>query len=135
MKTESRRWWLMLEILAMLAVIAAVVLSGCSSHHLRLVGLTPFPMEGRRLILSSGLPTARLIDVSSSADELWIIARSSDPQAAPDEPTPGSGELMAVVEEKQVPMLLKHTDVKASVSGYIGSVEVIQQFQNPYSSK
>src|SRR5207247_7169586 len=27
------------------------------------------------------------------------------------------------------------TDVKASISGYIGSVEVVQQFLNPYSSK
>jgi len=32
-------------------------------------------------------------------------------------------------------MPLKHTDVRASVSGYIGSVEVVQQFHNPYSSK
>jgi Ca-activated chloride channel family protein len=30
---------------------------------------------------------------------------------------------------------LKHTDVRASVSAYIGSVEVVQQFHNPYSSK
>jgi Ca-activated chloride channel family protein len=32
-------------------------------------------------------------------------------------------------------MPLKHTDVCASVSGYIGSVEVVQRFHNPYSSK
>jgi Ca-activated chloride channel family protein len=32
-------------------------------------------------------------------------------------------------------MPLKHTDVHASVSGYIGTVEVTQQFQNPYSRK
>ena len=32
-------------------------------------------------------------------------------------------------------MPLKHTDVRASVSGYIGAVEVTQQFLNPYSSK
>lgn len=32
-------------------------------------------------------------------------------------------------------MPLKHTDVRASVSGFIGTVEVTQQFHNPYSSK
>ena len=42
---------------------------------------------------------------------------------------------MAQVEGKEVPMPLKHTDVRASVSGYIGSVEVVQQFYNPYSGK
>jgi Ca-activated chloride channel family protein len=42
---------------------------------------------------------------------------------------------MARIEEKEVPMPLKHTEVHASVSGYIGAVEVTQQFLNPYSSK
>jgi Ca-activated chloride channel homolog len=42
---------------------------------------------------------------------------------------------MAKVAEKEVPMPLKHTDVRASVAGYIGSVEVVQQFHNPYSGK
>src|SRR5258705_11712569 len=32
-------------------------------------------------------------------------------------------------------MPLKHTDVRASISGYISAVEVTQQFHNPYSSK
>jgi Ca-activated chloride channel family protein len=32
-------------------------------------------------------------------------------------------------------MPLKHTDVRASISGYIGTVEVTQQFLNPYSQK
>jgi Ca-activated chloride channel family protein len=68
------------------------------------------------------------------ADEIWIIARSSD-AAQPTDDNPGSGALMATIEAKEVPMPLKHTDVRASVSGYIGSVEVVQQFHNPYSSK
>ena len=42
---------------------------------------------------------------------------------------------MAEVEDKEVPMPLKHTDVHASVSGYIGSVDVVQQFYNPYSGR
>src|SRR5678815_1524945 len=38
-------------------------------------------------------------------------------------------------EEKEVPLPLKHTDVKARVNGYIATVEVTQEFQNPYDSK
>jgi Ca-activated chloride channel family protein len=38
-------------------------------------------------------------------------------------------------EGKKNPLPLKHTDVKAKVSGYIATVEVVQQFQNPYSEK
>ena len=37
--------------------------------------------------------------------------------------------------QKPIPLPLKHTDVKARVDGYIGTVEVTQQFQNPYDSK
>jgi len=75
------------------------------------------------------------INVPLGTDELWIIARGSDSEAQPAQDSPGSGALMAEIDEKEVPMPLKHTDVHASVSGYIGSVEVVQQFLNPYSGK
>ena len=68
-------------------------------------------------------------------DETWIIARPADEQTGPAGETPGSGALMARVDEKEVPMPLKRTDVRAAVSGYIGAVEVEQQFHNPYTSK
>jgi Ca-activated chloride channel family protein len=43
---------------------------------------------------------------------------------------------MVVEDGKQrVPMPLKHTDVKAAISGYIATVKVTQQFQNPYDEK
>ncbi len=38
-------------------------------------------------------------------------------------------------KQKEIPLPLKHTDVKAAVSGYIATVEVTQQFQNPYDTK
>ena len=37
--------------------------------------------------------------------------------------------------EKEVPVPLKHTSVTGNIDGYIASVDVTQQFQNPYSSK
>jgi len=37
--------------------------------------------------------------------------------------------------EKEVPVPLKHTSVVASIDGYIATVDVTQQFQNPFDSK
>jgi Ca-activated chloride channel family protein len=42
---------------------------------------------------------------------------------------------MTRIEEREVPLPLKHTDVQASIAGYIGSVRVTQQFHNPYDGK
>ena len=42
---------------------------------------------------------------------------------------------MTKLDEKEVSLPLKHTEVRAFVQGFIGTVEVSQQFQNPYSGK
>lgn len=68
------------------------------------------------------------------AEELWVLARDRRVAATPAA-TPGSGALLAKVEDQEIPMPLKHTGVRASVSGCIGTVEVTQQFLNPYSGK
>src|SRR5262249_35578946 len=54
----------------------------------------------------------------------------------------GSGALLALVRNEdpdrpqvEVPLPLQHTDVHAVVTGYIGSVDVTQQFSNPYNEK
>ena len=56
---------------------------------------------------------------------------------------PGSGTMLALVrahedpnrEPTEVPLPLQHTDVHAVVTGYIGTVDVTQQFENPYDEK
>lgn len=50
---------------------------------------------------------------------------------------PGCGSMMVVVpgQEKEVPLPLKHTEVSGKVVGYIASVAVSQQFENPYDTK
>jgi Ca-activated chloride channel homolog len=68
-------------------------------------------------------------------EEIWVIARGSGVGQQRADDSPGSGALMAKIEQKEIPMPLKHTDIRANVSGYIGEVEVTQQFHNPYSSK
>ena len=95
------------------------------------LGLTPGGLSG---VPDLAAPLHMQLDLMG-ADEIWIIARSSDAPAQSTDDIPGSGALMTTIDTKEVPMPLKHTDVHASVSGYIGSVEVVQQFHNPYSSK
>jgi Ca-activated chloride channel family protein len=40
-----------------------------------------------------------------------------------------------VAAPREIPLPLKHTDVRAVVSGYVGTVDVTQQFTNPYDEK
>jgi Ca-activated chloride channel homolog len=88
--------------------------------------------------LSSLLPPQSL---PSPDEELWIISKPPQDRAAPrsDDPIPGQGQLMAKRDEaggqKLVPVPLKHTDVKASVLGYIATVDVKQEYQNPFNDK
>ncbi len=81
----------------------------------------------------SGQPGAEL----SLDEEVWVIQRfkAETPPLAAGEEMPGSGTLNAALQDKQVPLPLKHTQVKAQISGHIGTVQVIQQYQNPYESK
>ncbi len=71
-------------------------------------------------------------------EEVWIISKSAA-TAESDSASPGTGSLMANVGEagsvRQISLPLKHTSVNALVNGYIGTVDVVQQFENPYSEK
>ncbi|MEW6306001.1 MAG: VIT domain-containing protein [Verrucomicrobiota bacterium] len=71
----------------------------------------------------------------SSTDEMWIIAREKFLDSAPTDDLPGGGGLLAKIADQEVPVPLKHTDVQASISAYIATVEVTQQFHNPYNEK
>jgi Ca-activated chloride channel family protein len=81
--------------------------------------------------------TAMLAQLASvTADEIWVIAKDETPQAVgPEYGTPGSGAMLVEKGEEKIPLPLKHTDVKGRVCGYIATVEVTQQFQNPFSEK
>jgi Ca-activated chloride channel family protein len=118
--------------------LLAVLLQGCKR--------APAPRAGTNITLTGltyGAPRttlnktelASLASFPCRSEELWILARGEDAAAAPPEETPGSGSLIAELGAKEIPMPLKHTDVHAAIRGYIGTVEVTQQFLNPYSSK
>lgn len=80
---------------------------------------------------AAAIPTS----LPSNGEELWIIARDDSASEARSDDSPGSGALLAQVEGKEVPLPLKHTDVQASVLGYIANVKVTQQFHNPFDAK
>ena len=81
----------------------------------------------------------------SSDEELWVIAKPSfGDQAVNDDASPGSGAMVARVAHvgedeikaiKEIPLPLKHTDVRARIEGYISTVNVRQQFHNPFDTK
>ena len=79
--------------------------------------------------------------VSPPIDELWVIQKDgASPPAPANDDLPRTGALMAKrapndTPEQMVPVPLKHTDVKASIAGYIATVDVTQQFHNPYAEK
>ena len=82
-----------------------------------------------------GALPAELLNVCE--DEIWVIAQPEARVVPADEDSPGCGAMLARLpkEEKEIPLPLKHTDVKGRISGYIAAVEVTQQFHNPYGEK
>jgi Ca-activated chloride channel family protein len=107
-------------------------------------GMSSLPLPG----ISAGVYTARSSQsvpdrrilaelVNVTADEIWVIAKSDTQVVPTSEDTPGCGAMLAKLpqEEKEIPLPLKHTDVKGQISGYIATVDVTQQFHNPYDEK
>lgn len=140
-------------------VVSLGVIHGCeSSSYMGVVNSdrTAMPMvaEAESRVLHAGQPGIVQFDrendgqntrhfVVQPGEELWIISKhDAQGRAASDEESdiPGSGALVVPPppgeEDKQpVPVPLKHTDVQANILGYIATVDVTQQFHNPFSSK
>lgn len=85
-------------------------------------------------------------------DEIWVIVKPAapEPDAEADnnqDNHPGGGAMLALIPVKpagdeepseqveRLPLPLKHTAVHASVAGYIATVDVTQQFHNPFEKK
>ena len=105
-----------------------------SSTISRARGSVAYLYEAREPAPDRQMP-AELLNVT--ADEIWVIAKSETQAVSVDEDTPGCGAMLAKLpeEEKEIPLPLKHTDVKWQISGYIATVDVTQQFHNPYDEK
>ncbi len=74
-----------------------------------------------------------------NADELWVIAKVDTAKSVVpvDDNTPVSGCCVVKLPDnpEEVPLPLKHTDVTGNIAGYIATVNVVQQFHNPYDTK
>jgi Ca-activated chloride channel family protein len=66
------------------------------------------------------------------SQELLVIEKQVRPKGDQD---PKGGELRARRDGRDVPLPLKHTDVRAEIAFYIGAVTVKQQYHNPYDEK
>ncbi len=120
--------------LGLLAVVVALVLGACSA------GQYMQSYDGSRRQNYAGM----------TGEEVWIVPTNGNSiereqqqrMAAPAQAKPLAEEMpgspvLAVrqADGKLAEVPLKHTDVKATISGYIASVGVTQQFTNPYVEK
>ena len=83
----------------------------------------------------------------NAGEELWVIATATQPDTADDsneDSSPGSGAMLATYlpadgaiagHMSELPLPLKHTEVHARITGYVGTVDVTQQFENPFDRK
>ena len=114
------------------------------TYRSRSVGGRASRPDQSRLMRSSA-PSGSL---PSLDEEVWVIVKpapdvdAASPDSDDDIPgTPGSGAIVARFSDgddgayRDVPLPLKHTDVDASISAYIASVTVTQQFHNPFDEK
>lgn len=87
---------------------------------------------------SSGSEVTSVVGSPTFADDRILLPADDgdDSSVAASQPLPGIGGLMTRLSNKTlVAIPLKHTDVKASIAGYIATTDVTQQFQNPYDTK
>ena len=83
---------------------------------------------------------------ASANEELWIIATPRPAAASSgvaEDTSPGSGAMIACFASvdcqpespEALPLPLKHTQVQARITGYVSTVDVTQQFENPFDRK
>ena len=120
---------------------ASAGIAGNPSDSIRSLEIEEVRVSGRTRIAQDPLPLT-----AQAGEELWIIATPSQPDAAIDvdeDTSPGSGAMLASFlpddDQTEYPselaLPLKHTDVRAQIVGYVSTVDVTQQFENPFDRK
>ncbi len=136
MKTRTL---LLSMLLLSVSLVSVVVLIGCAASVPVMTGTAP-PLSGAASAYAGGKGGALQRQVAPApSEELWVISKPEAQQPA-DEQTaklPGSGALMAKMPDRSEPVAipLKHTDVQTHITGYIATVDVTQQYHNPYDGK
>ena len=117
--------------------LLAVLLGGCKS---RPGMMTQLPNQALKSASRAESPYSVLREAPSGSlpsldEELWIIARPRTVTTMRPDDLPGCGAMMTRIASREIPLPLKHTAVQATVNGYIATVQVTQQFHNPYDGK
>jgi Ca-activated chloride channel homolog len=123
-------------VIATVLVSTAVLICGCTKG-LDKTSLYSSPAHVGRALFANTSPRASDAfpgSFPSLDEEVWVIARSRAEPTGNDD-RPGSGSMWTKIEKQEVAVPLKHTDVKASIDGFIATVKVVQQFHNPYDTK
>lgn len=146
----NHRFRLRAAVMTLVALVSTAGLYSCAStKENRTVAFDDQSTAGgleqsRRRVVSTSRPNApgsalreSIEDVAPAlgpVDEIWIIARVGTAAAAPDDNMPRA-ELRARFpdREEEIPLPLQHTEVHAQVSGYVASVNLTQQYENPYA--
>jgi Ca-activated chloride channel family protein len=142
----------MLAIWGLLAAILSIIVGCSTSRELMSYSDTANQQGGGSPAPSEMIHPAQMMrpprtieadlvapqSLPSRDEELWVIEKHPANGEAKNADVPGTGSLLARLPDKPtetVPVPLKHTEVKADVAGYIATVDVTQQFHNPYASK
>jgi Ca-activated chloride channel family protein len=123
----------LLVLLVIIAILAAILLPALAKSR---ESARRGPGRGYYPGLSEAEGLQHL-GLTSAVDELWVIEQSAEEpyEGEPAEEPPSQGQLVAMVDQKEVAVPLEHTDVKGQVSAFIATVDVTQQFTNPYDTK
>ena len=72
----------------------------------------------------------------SAVEEIWVIQKAEPDTPAYGGSAPGTGVLRArLAEGEEVAVPLEHTNVTATIAGYIATVDVTQEYHNPFAEK
>lgn len=113
-----------------LAVLALAALWGCATHRETGEGPQRDRMTTPSSALQTGFATPQEVVVFEQDDSTLDL-----PRVGRRAELPHGGSLSTTIDDRVVPLPLKHTDVKAQVSLFVGSVTLTQEYHNPYPGK
>ena len=154
MNKPFTRWGLILGALACLMVI---VFNGCHSNSYfdpSRTASTGLSYGSHLSARASMTQTARVHRESLPAgslpalnEEVWVVIKpdkigNENAQPATESDVPGCGGIVCRMPDAEqpdkiidVPLPLKHTEVRSQIGAYIATVDVTQEFVNPFDSK
>ena len=130
----------------LLGMVIAIGLIACGGSGPTLYGQSG--VAGSQTAARMSAPTLEGSAIMAHAgEELWIIAtpgETGEADGANEDGSPGTGSMLASFSPDGddpsgrtdgLPLPLRHTDVRARIVGYVSTVDVVQQFENPFDRK